>query len=228
MNILPPPARGTAAYCDVDGTLADTTIVPPLIWMKRRLLSVRASTLWLALLPVRAPWWLLLDQVSRHASNTSIYSCYRGLPSDQTRKLGAVYCSKHIRPRVFAEALDHLERVRCAGARIVLVTGSLDFLMAPLANELGADCIARTLEEKEGYFTGRVLDGPLTGAGKAEALAQHAARHSIALEQSHAWGDAFGDLPMLESVGHPLAVNPDRRLAAAALQRGWPIARWKR
>jgi alcohol-forming fatty acyl-CoA reductase len=216
-----------AAYCDVDGTLTDTTIVPPLIWLKRRLLSPMAGMLWLASLAARVPWWLLLDQFSRHASNASIYSCYRRIPADAARQLGGVYYSEHIRPRIFAQALQHLEALRSAGVRIVLVTGNLEFFMLPLALELQADCLASNLEEKDGRFTGRLMNGPLTGIGKSQAVAQHAARHGIDLGRSHALGDAIGDLEMLECVGYPCAINPDRRLAATALKRGWPVERWK-
>jgi alcohol-forming fatty acyl-CoA reductase len=211
----------------VDGTLTDTTIVPPLIWMKRRYLPAPARLLWVTLLAVRVPWWLLLDRFSRRASNLSIYACYRGLPALEALELGKSYYTERIRSRLFKPALERLKVLQQSGLRAVLVTGGLDFLMTPLARELDADCIARTLEEREGLFTGGLIGEPLTGAGKALEIERHASLNGIDLGESHAWGDAIGDLPMLEIAGYPLAVNPDRRLAAVARRRGWEIASWQ-
>jgi alcohol-forming fatty acyl-CoA reductase len=224
------PARAgmAAAYCDVDGTLTDTTIVPPLIWMKQRLQHPLRSRLWLASLVVRAPWWMLLDRFSRSASNAAIYSNYRGVPADETRRLAETYYTGRIKPKIFAPALDWVRSIQSSGVRLVLVTGGLDLFMEPMARELNADCVAPTLEVRDGIFTGRLTTEPLTGEKKSEAIRAHANRHGIDLKKSYALGDAIGDIAMLEAVGHPVAVNPDRRLAEAAKQRGWRIEQWKK
>ncbi len=216
-----------AAYCDVDGTLTDTTIVSPLVWLKSRSSPRPSRWLWLASLAARGPWWLLLDQFSRRASNRAIYANYRGLPATQTRKLAAKFYRQMIRPRVFSQALARLESFRRSGHRLVLVTGGLDLYMQPMAGELGADCLAAQLEERAGVFTGKLTLGPLTGASKADAVRRHAAQYGIDLSHSYALGDAVGDLAMLECAGKPLAVNPDRRLRKIAAQRGWPIEHWQ-
>jgi alcohol-forming fatty acyl-CoA reductase len=216
-----------AAYCDVDGTLTNTTIVPPLVWLKSRLLSAPGRWLWLASLGVRGPWWLLLDQFSRAASNRAIYSNYRGISIARTRALADTYYREHIKPKIFPQALERLKAFRQQGIRVVLVTGGLELFMQLLARDVEADCIAPTLEERDGVFTGQLTTEPLTGSHKTAAIRRHAAAHQVNLEQSYALGDALGDLPMLEAVGHPIAVNPDRRLAQLAVARGWPIERWK-
>ena len=61
---------------------------------------------------------------------------------------------------------------------------------------------------------------------RADAVRKHAGAQGVALEESFAFGDAFGDVPMLECVGHPVAVNPGRRMREIAGRRGWPIERW--
>jgi alcohol-forming fatty acyl-CoA reductase len=212
----------------VDGTLARTDIVGPLHWYKQRLLSGPGRLGWLGSLAWRLPWWWTVDQFSRRASNISIYRAYRGLSASETRQLAQACYEAYLQPRIFPGAREHLDEFRQAGARVVLVTGSLDFLMAPMARELDADCIAPALEERAGIFTGRMKDGPLTGPGKAAAIQEDAARHGCALQDCYALGDAIGDLQMLEAVGHPVAVNPDRRLAEVARSRGWRIEQWKR
>ena len=211
----------------MDGTLAATTIVEPLLWYKRRLLSTPARAFWMAGLCLRAPYWLVLDHFSRDASNRAIYSHYAGLDSARIRGLAAECYSEAIRPRLFGQALERLSGLKEDGLRLVLVTGGLDFLMQPLAASLGADLIAPGLEERGGIFTGRLQDTPLTGARKAEAVRAHAQAHGIALDQSYAFGDAIGDLLLLESVGHPVAVNAERRLEAIAQARGWQREKWK-
>jgi len=216
-----------AAYCDVDGTLTHTTIVAPLVWMKQRALPSPWNWLWLASLAARAPWWWLLDQFSRAASNRAIYANYRGVSADLLRRSAAAYYQERIRPKMFAAARLHLAQLRQQGFRLVLVTGGLDLFMQPMAAEFEADCLAPALEERNGVFTGRLCGPPFTGPEKNRAVRAHAAAHGIDLAKSCALGDAIGDLPMLECVGHPVAVNPDARLARVARQRGWRVENWK-
>lgn len=216
-----------AAYCDVDGTLAATTIVTPLIWYQRKLRSAPASSLWLASLCLRAPYWLLLDRISRAASNRAIYRHYAGLHAARVRELAGACYAECLKPRLFPRALDRLAALRQEDVRLVLVTGGLDFLGQPLADELSADLVAPALQERDGLFTGALRDGPLTGEGKADAVRAHARAHGIDLAQSYAFGDAVGDLVLLECVGHPVAVNADNRLAAIATERGWQTEDWR-
>jgi len=216
-----------AAYCDVDGTLAATHIVTPLIWFKRRQLGAPARWLWLASLALRAPWWLCLDRFSRSASNRAIYANYAGLSCEKTKAFAGECFEACIRPRLFPQALDRLAALQRSGYAVVLVTGSLDFLMRPLAEQLKAEVIAPALEERDGVFTGALLNGPLAGRAKANAVLQHSTAHNVDLQESCAFGDAIGDLAMLETVGHPMAVNPDSRLAQIAAQRGWKCEQWR-
>jgi HAD superfamily hydrolase (TIGR01490 family) len=116
---------------------------------------------------------------------------------------------------------------RTAGRRTVLVTGSIDFIIAPLAESLGVDeVIAPGLLTENGRFTG-ALDGPPVGMEeKARRIAAFARAHDIDLAASFAYGDSKADLPMLEAVGHPQVVNPDKVLRMIAIHRGWPVHRW--
>jgi len=220
------PAR-RAAYCDVDGTLAATTIVTPLIWFKRRQYPAPVWWLWMLSLGVRGPWWLLIDRFDRSASNRAIYSSYSGMRCDLVEKLKDECYQQCVRPRLFPTALARMEELKRDGVKIVLVTGGLDFVMEPLARQLDADCIAPCLLQHEGKFTGEMNCAPLTREQKAEAVRKHAAENNIDLALSLSFGDAMGDLEMLECVGEPVAVNPDSRLTAQATSRGWKMERWR-
>jgi HAD superfamily hydrolase (TIGR01490 family) len=202
--------------------------VTPLIWLKRWFLPWPARWLWLASLGLRGPGWWLRDVFSRRASNVAIYANYRGLSANGARQWADHYYREFIKPKVFPQAVQRLDEFRQRGVRLVLVTGGLDLFMAPLARELAADCLAPSLAEQAGVFTGQLTTPPLTGEHKADAIRRHAATHGLDLQQSYALGDALGDLPMLECVGHPIAVNPDRRLARIARARGWPLEEWRR
>lgn len=217
-----------AAYCDVDGTLTATTIVTPLIWFKRRLENPIAFQLWMLSLAVRGPWWLLVDRFNRGASNRAIYSNYSGMPREKVEGLRAECYAECIRPRLMPGAAAKLAEFKRDGVAIVLVTGGLDFIMQPLADEFGAACIAPKLLEKSGVFTGELDRPALTGKHKADAVREHAKTNRVDLTQSFAIGDAFGDLEMLECAGNPIAINPDSRLQKVAKNRKWRIENWRR
>jgi HAD superfamily hydrolase (TIGR01490 family) len=227
MSAQAPLPLPVAAYCDVDGTLTDTNIVTPLVWMKKRCLPAPLRQLWMAALAVRLPWWWTVDQLSRRASNLAIYSHYRGVSASLVRGQAETYYREKIRPAAFAGAVARLKEFQRDGVRVVLVTGGLDVFMMPMAREFSADCLAPRLEESNGAYTGRLTSTPFTGEEKALQVRAHAAAHGIDLDSSYALGDAFGDLQMLECVGRPVAVNPDKRLAKIAADRGWQLERWR-
>lgn len=222
-----PPGARAAAYCDVDGTLTDTTIVAPLVFIKQRALKPPWRWLWTASLVCQAPWWLILDAVDRAASNRAIYRHYRGVPVALLKNAGKGYGRDYLQAKVFPSARERMAALQRAGVKIVLVTGGLDVFLEALANEWGADCLAPRLEEVDGIFTGRVLPEPFTGQVKARLVREHATRQEIDLAQSFAFGDAYGDLPMMECVGYPVAVNPDRKLRRVAVERGWQVEKWR-
>ncbi|MBI2710795.1 MAG: HAD-IB family hydrolase [Actinobacteria bacterium] len=131
-----------------------------------------------------------------------------------------------IEPIVYAEALDLIADHRAAGRRIFLVSASPEEVVEPLARWLGVDeAIATRAEvDADGRYTGRV-ERYAQGPAKAERMREVAEAHGIDLAASFAYSDSATDLPMLEAVGHPVAVNPDRDLARAARERGWEL-RW--
>jgi HAD superfamily hydrolase (TIGR01490 family) len=129
-----------------------------------------------------------------------------------------------IEPIVFDEALDLIRDHKAAGRRVFIVSASPEEIVAPLAHHLGVDeAIATRAEiDEHGRYTGKV-EFYSYGPFKADAMREIAAARGIDLEASYAYSDSATDIPMLEVVGHPVAVNPDRELARVAAERGWEV-----
>lgn len=226
MSPSPAPDR-SAAFFDVDGTLADTNVVHYYVYFRRRQMSPIVGHLWQVAYLIKCLYYLVVDRIDRRIFNTIFYRGYTGQDAAALRML-APDCHRDVtKPRQFRQGSDCIEAHRGAGRRIVLVTGSIDFIVAPLAGELGADdVLAPALVEVDGRFTGSLDGPPVADREKARRVQQLAKEHDIDLSQSYAYGDSIADLPMLEAVGHPQAVNPDKALGKIAATRGWPIHRW--
>jgi HAD superfamily hydrolase (TIGR01490 family) len=223
----PAQADTVAAFFDVDGTLARTTIVHYYVYFRRRRMSPLFGRIWYALFLVKCLYYLLLDRIDRSRLNVVFYRSYAGLPTQSIKELVTDCYRNVLRPRQFDQAAACLAEHRASGHSIVLVTGSLDFIIEPLATDLGVDAvIAPSLVESNGVFTGALTGPPIGDEEKARRILQFAQDHGIDLACAYAYGDSISDLPMLECVGHAHVVNPDRRLAAIARQRGWPAHRW--
>lgn len=151
----------------------------------------------------------------------------RGLPVETMREIVAEAVETAFRPHVYADALALLARHRANGERTLIVSTALQELVDALVVELGLDGgLGSTAEVEHGAYTGRLvrrLDGP----AKADAVTALAASEGIDLEASTAYSDSVGDVPFLEVVGRPVAVNPDRALRRVARERGWSVLRFR-
>ena len=129
-----------------------------------------------------------------------------------------------IEPIVYEEALDLIDSHRSEGHRVFIVSASPFEIVTPLAQYLGVESTISTRAEidDEGRYTGGV-EFYAYGPYKADALRELAVTDGIDLAESFAYSDSITDLPMLEAVGHPVVVNPDRELRRIALERGWEI-----
>jgi HAD superfamily hydrolase (TIGR01490 family) len=146
-----------------------------------------------------------------------------GLSVDELRALVGDSMESVLRPLVYAEPLRLVETHRARGERVYVVSGSLQEIVEHVAADLGFDgAIGSLCEIVDGRYTGRPLRIAL-GEEKASALRDLAAREGLDLVACTAYSDSVSDLPFLEAVGHPVAVNPDPALRRAALARGWPV-----
>ena len=134
------------------------------------------------------------------------------------------YVLKHVRETGRAV----VERHRDAGDYLAIVTGATPYAAGPLARELAIEhLVCSELEiDARGCLTGRPRDPLCYGAGKLERTARLAAELGFDLHEAVFYSDSITDLPLLEQVGTPVAVCPDRRLRGVARARGWRIEEW--
>jgi putative phosphoserine phosphatase/1-acylglycerol-3-phosphate O-acyltransferase len=117
---------------------------------------------------------------------------------------------------------------RAQGHQVAIVSASTPYAVHPVAQALGLGeaYLSTRLEVIDGRFTGRVIMPACDDDGKVILARDYAVRHGIDLAQSYFYSDSHRDLPLLEAVGRPVAVNPNRRLARIAAARGWPVMRF--
>jgi HAD superfamily hydrolase (TIGR01490 family) len=133
-----------------------------------------------------------------------------------------------IDPYVYQEALDLIALHKALGREVYVVSSSPEEVVKPLAEHFGVDGIIATRAEiVDGKYTGN-LERYAYAAAKAEAIRELAEERGLDLAGSYAYSDSITDMPMLELVGHPVAVNPDRELRREAEKRGWQIRYFRR
>jgi len=134
-----------------------------------------------------------------------------------------------VEPIIYAEALELIDEHHAAGRLVVLVSASPEELVGPLGRHLGVDhtIASKAALDVLGRYTGE-MSFYSYGPFKADAMAELATRVGIDLGRSYAYSDSVSDLPMLEAVGHPIAVNPDRVLARVAKDRQWEVRTFAR
>jgi len=152
-----------------------------------------------------------------------ILGAVTGLSQDSLIGLNEAIVPKLLE-RVRPESKQLLDLHRRQGRATYIVSASPKELVEPLAKALGmTDGIGTVSEVVDGHYTGKLVGPFCYGPGKVEAIHDIARWEGLDLGQCYAYSDSISDLPMLEAVGHPVAVNPDGRLNSIARQRGWPI-----
>lgn len=217
-------ATRTAAYFDLDKTVLSTSTTFALSVPMRRSGLISAPTLARSVV-VQLPYLLFGadgDQGTRLMNQ--IAALCVGIERAEVERVVAEAMATAIEPAIYTEALDLIEAHRQAGHDVVIVSASTEETVLPIARLVGADrAVASRMEvDAEGRFTGRIERSLMHGA-KVHALEADAAEHGIDLSSSWAYSDSVSDLPMLEAVGHPVAVNPDRDLRRHAAEAGWPV-----
>lgn len=213
-----------ASYFDVDGTLTRTNLVQPLVfYMLNQQNPLRALSR-VTRAAMSAPALFASEQVDRGTFNELLFRGYAGMTEDRLYELADEAFSTVVRPGLYAEGLSLVKRAKQAGHRVVLISGSPDFLLERLARMVDADdVIGNRLEFRDGKATGRVLRPLVAGPEKAKLIKDHARKHGFDLDACAAYSDSMSDVPMLSVVGRPAAVNPDFRLKMLARTHRWPV-----
>ena len=161
------------------------------------------------------------DQMEKMRAYLS--SLCRGWNVQQVQEIVAETLHELIDPLIYDEAASLIEEHHAAGRDVVIVSSSGAELVQPIGEMLGADhVIATRLEAREGCYTGEI-EYYAYGENKAAAIKDLAEAEGYDLERCYAYSDSVTDVPLLEAVGHPSAVNPDRGLRREALARHWPV-----
>jgi HAD superfamily hydrolase (TIGR01490 family) len=197
--------------------------------------------------PLRANGLLSLGAISRAVLGQLIY-LHLGAREDRIRRLsesllrlatgwsqtevnGIVETTleRVVDPIIYAEAIELIDLHRAAGDLVVIVSAAPSEIVVPLGRHLGVDDAIATRAEldEEGRYTGRIAHYA-HGVHKAEAIVAFARERHVDLARSFAYSDSASDLPMLEAVGHPVAVNPDRVLSRRATAHDWEVRRFER
>ena len=221
------PDRQLAAF-DLENTLIASNVVTSYAWLASRRLDRDDKVRLAAKLIGEAPTLLKMDRADRSDFLRSFYRRYEGAPVEQLREDSAEMLSQLILTKSYPAAIRRVREHRALGHRTVLITGAMDFVVEPL-KPLFDDIVSASLAVgDDGRYLGQMVDVPPTGESRASALFDYAAANDIDLRESVAYADSSNDLPMLEVVGFPVAVNPETRLATLARKRGWLTEQWSK
>jgi HAD superfamily hydrolase (TIGR01490 family) len=213
-----------AAFYDLDGTLLSCNLVTMHAYYARNDRSPVKSVYQFVKVLLIVPFLFGVDLYSRSLFNIISFRAYKGMHRDRLIGLSDDLFEVTLKPSIFPRAKALIETTRELGYRNVLVTGTLDFQVRPIALHFGIDeVICNRLEFKNHFATGRVLPPLLAENEKARSIREYAEQEGISLEHSCAFSDSSSDVPMLSAVGNPVATNPSLRLRRIAVQHDWPI-----
>ncbi len=217
------PQISRAAFYDLDGTLVDLNLVHITLFVLANLGEWSNRLSYLAAFAARAPRLYIAEQQDRRKLNILMFEAFKGVSRDRLVELGREYCERVLIGHLYPKGIELIEANRRAGLEPVLVTGSPDWVVGPLARYLNiTDFSANRMAISRGRATGRLLEPIMATAEKATWCEQYAAAHGMKLADCWGYADSHYDLPFLTALGHPVAVNPDKRLHATAMSRQWP------
>jgi alcohol-forming fatty acyl-CoA reductase len=220
------PERHLAVF-DLEHTLVASNVVDTYAWLASRHLPAAKRATFVAGLLREAPSLLAMDRRDRGDFLRSFYRRYADAPADQLAEDSWELFHRLLLTRSFPAGFARVREHRRLGHRTLLVTGALDFVVAPL-RPLFDDVVCARMGLEDGRYDGRLVELPPIGEARALMLEDYATTHALSLEESVAYADSVSDLALLETVGFPVAVNPESRLAAIARRRGWHVEHWAR
>jgi len=216
------PARQFAAF-DLENTLIASNVVASYSWLATRRLPQEDRLRFVLQTLKEAPALLAADRRDRSDFLRQFYRRYEGANAAQLEADALEMFSDLILTKSFPAAIRRVREHRRLGHRTVLITGALDVAIGPL-RPLFDDIIAPSLAVRpDGTYRGELTAVPPTAEARAQALFDYADEHGFDVAEGVAYADSTSDLPMLEAVGFPVAVNPETRLAALARKRGWLV-----
>jgi HAD superfamily hydrolase (TIGR01490 family) len=167
------------------------------------------------------------DELTMARTRDYLAELCKGWRVEQVRQIVNETLHELINPYVYAEAAALIEEHQAAGRDVVLVSASGEEIVRPIGDQLGvSQVIATRMGIEDGRYTGEV-EFYAGGLSKVDAIRELAAEREYDLAASFAYSDSSSDIPLLETVGHPTAVNPDRALRRIAIEREWPVLEFR-
>lgn len=221
------PARHVAAF-DLENTLIASNVVASYSWLATRRLNGRDKLRYTLHTLREAPSLLAMDRRDRSDFLRYFYKRYEDAPVGQIDEDATELFTQLILTKSFPAGLRRVRAHRAAGHRTILITGAMDFVVEPLRPLFDEIVAAEMSVRADGTYSGQLTKVPPTGETRAQVLADYCASEGLTLAESVAYADSTSDLPLLEAVGFPVAVNPETRLAAIARKRGWLVEHWEK
>lgn len=163
------------------------------------------------------------DHDQMEAMRTYMSKLVAGWDVTKVREIVAETLDSIIDPVIFEEAVSLIDAHQMAGREVIIISSSGTEVVEPIGERLGVDLAVGTqMVIEDDHYTGEILFYAY-GEGKAQAMRDLATERGYNLAKSYAYTDSITDLPMLDLVGHPNAVNPDDDLRRVATERGWPV-----
>ena len=218
------PDRQLAVF-DLENTLIASNVVDSYSWLATRRQDDRERVGFVLRTLKEAPRLLALDRADRSDFLRYFYRRYEGAPVERLERDSWELFSDLVLTKSFPAGIRRVREHRALGHKTLLITGALDVVIEPL-RPLFDEVVCASLGQRGGRFTGELVEAPPTGEARALIMADYARDNGLNLEQAVAYADSASDLPMLEAAGHPVAVNPETKLAAIARKRGWHVEHW--
>ncbi|HSJ56807.1 MAG TPA: HAD family hydrolase [Anaerolineae bacterium] len=211
-----------AAFFDLDKTLLDTSSGNLYARFMYRRGEMRLREL------ARVGWWTVLSRLgilNMEEIIPRLLESARDADEADMRALCDEWFEEDVVPHIAPAGVARVAEHRDRGDVVAIVSASTQYVVRPMAAYLGIDgqYVCTRLESIEGRFTGRAVPPVCYGQGKVVWAERFAAEWDVDLAASYFYTDSISDLPLLERVGHPIAVNPDTRLRRLARARRWPV-----
>ena len=208
------------AFFDLDGTLIDTHSVKDIF--TERLVNGQVSSAEIVDLLNMAALYFMKVGSFESALAASVRNM-GGLSAGDFEELGERVFRKRLAPVIFPQMKAVIREHRRRGHRLVIITSATSFQAEPVARYLDIDDVLCTrLQVRNGKFTGKLEGNPCYGPEKLESAMAFARQHGLDLDDSYFYSNGSEDLPLMESVGHPVAVNADKALQKVLRQKRWP------
>lgn len=180
---------------------------------------------------LRVAWWGILSRIGLLDMMSLLPRLLAGSTGDDEQQMRATcdrWFAADVLPHLTALGEQRVRRHREQGDVVAIVSASTQYVVRPLADYLGipGQYVCTHLESRDGRLTGRLVPPACFGPGKVVWAERFAAEHGVDLAASAFYTDSISDLPLLERVGRPVAVNPDPRLRRLAQKQGWPVERF--